>query len=72
MESLLPKTGKDSLGDEHEREGRVAGQLGEVVAVHGRAEAVPLAHKALVGDASRHGDVVEQVPARCSTVSSSS
>ena len=56
-------SGKIILGDEHEGQGGVAGQLGEVVAVHGRAEAVPLAHEAPVGDAPRHGDVIEQIPA---------
>lgn len=38
-------------------------KLREVIAVHCSAEAVPFAHKALVGDASRHGNVIEQVPA---------
>lgn len=37
----------------------MCGQLEEVVGVHGLAEAVPLAHKALVGDASRHCNVIE-------------
>ena len=41
----------------------MARELGEVIAVHGCAEAVPLAHKALVGDAAWHGDVIVQVPA---------
>ena len=54
---------RGALGDEHQGQRRVPGQLGEVVAVHSCTEAGPFAHKALVGDASRHGDVIKQVPA---------
>ena len=51
-----------ALGEQLERERGVAGQLHEVVAVHGAAEAVPLRHEALVRHAARHRDVGVQVP----------
>jgi hypothetical protein len=53
-----------ALGKELQGQGRMAGQLEEIIAVHGLAEAIPLGHKAAIGHSPRHGNVIEEVPAR--------